>query len=296
MDWIHIHGIWERLLIVAANTAFAARVPYCVRPAGMLDSWSLMQKKWKKGIALAFGYRRSLERAAFFHTLTHVEADFRTRLQLTPPCEHIPNGVCLEEIDPLPPAGSFRARHERLGDRRFILFIARLHHKKGLDLLAEAFRIVAAREPEVDLVVAGPDGGEKESFEKAIAGAGLSHRVHLAGPIYMREKIAAIRDSDCFCLPSREEGFSVAVLEALAVGVPVVISEHCNFEDVQRRGAGFVVRLDADELAAGLLAVLADRTNRDVMGAAGRALIVEQYTWPRVAAATIAAYERYLAS
>ncbi|MFI5379977.1 MAG: glycosyltransferase [Tepidisphaerales bacterium] len=295
MDWMHVHGIWERLLMVAANAAFAANVAYCVRPAGMLDSWSLMQKKWKKGIALVLGYHRSLERAAFFHTLTPAEAEFRTRLQLTPPCEHIPNGVFLEEIDPLPPAGCFRARHERLGNRRYILFIARLHHKKGLDLLAEAFRIVAAREPDVDLVVAGPDCGEKEPFEKAMAEAGLSGRVHVIGPIYMREKIAALRDSDCFCLPSREEGFSVAVLEALAVGVPAVISEHCNFDDVQRRGAGFVTRFDAGELAAGLLAVLADRANRDIMGAAGRAMIVEQYTWPRLAAATIAAYERHLA-
>jgi glycosyltransferase involved in cell wall biosynthesis len=295
MDWVHIHGIWERLLMAAADTAFAAGVPYCVRPAGMLDSWSLNQKKLKKRIAMALGYRKSLERAAFFHTLTRVEAEFKTRLQLAPPCEHIPNGVFIEEIDPLPPAGCFRAKHEQLCGRRFILFMSRLHHKKGLDLLAEAFRIVAAREPDVHLVVAGPDDGEKEPFEQAIAAAGLSARVHLLGPIYMQEKIAALRDSDCFCLPSREEGFSVAVLEALAVGVPVVISEHCNFDEVQTRGAGFVTRLDPGEIAAGLLAALADRATRDLMGTAGRTLITEQYTWSRVAAATIAAYEKYLA-
>jgi glycosyltransferase involved in cell wall biosynthesis len=294
MDWVHIHGVWERLLSASASMAFAAGVPYCIRPAGMLDHWSLTQKRWKKGIAMALGYRKLLQRAAFFHTLTHIEAEFKARLQLRPPCEHIPNGVFLEEIDPLPPAGCFRAKCERLGDRRFILFIARLHHKKGLDLLAEAFRTVAARAPDVDLVVAGPDDGAKESFEQAIAAAGLSGRVHVVGPVYMREKIAALRDSDCFCLPSREEGFSVAVLEALAVGVPVVISEQCNFHEVQRCGAGFVTRLDAGEIAAGLMAALSSPSNRDVMGAAGRALIAEQYTWRRVAAATIAAYEKYL--
>lgn len=296
MDWIHIHGVWERLLMAAANTAFACNVPYCVRPAGMLDSWSLKQKKWKKGIALSLGYRRALERASFFHTLTHVESEFRTRLGLTPPCERIPNGVSLEEIGPLPPKGRFRARHKRLGNRRFILFIARLHHKKGLDVLADAYRIVAGREPDVDLVVAGPDGGAKEPFEKTMAEAGLSDRVHVVGPIYMPGKIAALRDSDCFCLPSREEGFSVAVLEAMAVGVPVVISEHCNFDDVQTFGAGFVTSLNAEAVAAGLIAVLADRTTRRVMGAAGRALVAEQYTWNLVANATIAAYEKHLAS
>ena len=293
LDWVHIHGVWERALVAAADLAFAFKVPYCVRPAGMLDGWSLSQKKWKKRIAMALGYRRSLERAAFLHALTPVEAQVKTRLKLTTSCEVIPNGIDPKEIDPLPPQGYFRAQHAALGNRRFILFLARLHFKKGLNLLADAFRIVANKMPDVDLVVAGPDEGERKRFEQSMAGAGLSRRVHIVGPIYLREKFAALRDSACFCLPSFHEGFSVSILEALAVGVPVVISEHCNFDEVQRCGAGFVVRHNAAELAAGLLAVLADPANRDAMGAAGRAMVEERYTWDRVAAATLAAYEKY---
>ena len=170
----------------------------------------------------------------------------------------IPNGVNLEEFEPPPDPAIFRRQLPALGDRPYILFLSRLHYKKGLDFLADAFRIVAATRADVQLVVAGPDDGAQTEFERRIAGAGLSDRVHVPGPIYGPEKLSAVAGAACFVLPSRQEGFSVAILEALACGTPAVVSEECHFPEVAEVEAGEVVPLDAVAVAAALNRVLAD--------------------------------------
>lgn len=289
-DVIHLHGIWEPLLLAAARAARCLSVPYVVMPHGMLDPWSLAQKRWKKRAALALGYRRMLNAAAALHLGNADEAMLIAPLGLTSPQRIIPNGVFLEEIEPLPLPGEFRSRHRELSDRPFVLFLSRLHYKKGLDHLAEAFRLIAADMPSVQLVVAGPDDGARADFETRMATCGLTARVHIVGPLYGREKLAAFVDADCFCLPSRQEGFSIAILEALACGTPVVISENCHFPEVGAAGAGRVVPLDPPAIAVAIREVLNDEPLRKQMAASGRALIERRYTWQRVAAMCIDLY------
>lgn len=289
-DAVHLHGVWEPILRQAAITARSAGIPYCVRLAGMLDPWSLRQKYWKKRIALALGYRRMLDAAAFIHVLNDDEARLLAPLNLRAPTRTIPNGIFLDEIGPLPPKGSFSSQHSALAGRRYVLFLSRLHTKKGLDYLVDAFARLAPAWPDVDLVIAGPDDGAEAALRSAIANHGLGRRVHLVGGLYGRDKIEALCDAACFCLPSRQEGFSVAITEALACGAPVVISRECHFPEVATVGAGAVVDLDADAVAAALSAILADTAMAEAMGAAGRALVEQRFTWPAIAHLTIDAY------
>jgi glycosyltransferase involved in cell wall biosynthesis len=296
MDVVHLHGVWDPIVKAAGDVARQSRVPYVLAPHGMLDPWSLGQSRLKKRLALALGYRRLLDGAAFLHMLNVDERALIGPLGLSADAEIIPNGVALDEIEPLPARGAFRAKFPRVGDRPFVLFLSRLHYKKGLDYLAGAFHRVAQRRTEVDLVVAGPDGGARADFEQRIAGSGLGQRVHIVGPLYGTDKIAAFVDAACFCLPSRQEGFSVAILEALACGTPVVASTECHFPEVAEAGAGHVVPLDEPALAAALESVLAlDPAARDAMGRAGQQLVRARYVWPRIAEASIAAYERAIA-
>ncbi len=288
--WLHLHGVWERIVHKAAGIAERLGISYCVRPAGMLDPWSLRQKKWKKQLALAFGVRRVLNRAAFIHALNAEEARLIEPLGLQARSEVIPNGVFLEEIEPLPPAGTFTAAHPNLQGERFILFLARLHYKKGLDYLARAWSTVASQAPDVSLVVAGPDEGAQAGFEAEIARSGCADRVHIVGPLYGVEKYAALVDAACFCLPSRQEGFSVAVLEALACGTPVVMSEACHFPEAAEAGAAAIVNLDEDQLADALLNVLSNSETAQAMGRAGWNLIRRDYTWPAIENRVVAAY------
>jgi glycosyltransferase involved in cell wall biosynthesis len=142
------------------------------------------------------------------------------------------------------------------------------------------------------LVVAGPDEGAKAAFEAQIANLGIADRVHLVGPIYGARKLSALRDCDCFCLPSRQEGFSLAVTEAMACEAPVVISTQCHFPEVKQAGAGIIVQLNAEAIAAALAAVLCDPAAARQMGRNGRELVVSRFTWPKVAEEMIDNYRR----
>lgn len=296
MDVVHLHGMWVPILKVAAEEALQQGVKYVITPHGMLDPWCLQQGRWKKRLALALGYRRVLNQAACLHALNPLEKDLINPLGLTCEFEVIPNGVFMEEIEPLIAPGSFYERYPELQNSPYILFLSRLHFKKGLDYLAQIFAIVASRVPDIRLVVVGPDGGSREDFRQQVLRAGLLDRVHIVGPLYGADKFAALSDALCFCLPSRQEGFSVAILEALACGLPVVISENCNFPEVADSKAGMVMPLDPQLFADGIMQLLGDANERLRMGLAGQELVRSQYVWSRVAKQFITTYQKALAA
>jgi glycosyltransferase involved in cell wall biosynthesis len=289
-DFVHIHAVWEPFLWMVGAEARRAGVPYCVVLHGLLDHWTLAQSSLKKRLALALRARAFLNHAAFLHVGNAHERDAIAGLGLTAPREIIPNGVFLEEFESPPPRGAFAAAHPSLSGRPYILFLSRIHFKKGLDFLADAFAIVARERPDVQLVVAGSDGGYQGEFERMIAAHGLTGRTHLVGALYGADKLAAFNDAACFCLPSRQEGFSIAITESLACGTPAVVSEDCHYPEVSEVRAGEVTKLDAASVAQGLLRVLAG--DRAAMGEAGRRLVRERFNWPAVARTTLGAYER----
>jgi glycosyltransferase involved in cell wall biosynthesis len=289
-DVVHLHNVWEVILLRAAADARKAGKPYLIVPNGMLDPWSLSQKPLKKRLAMFLAYRRMLDNCAVLHLLNEEEGELIAPLKLKADTAIIPNGVMLEEIDPLPARGEFIAGRKELTGKRFLLFLSRLHYKKGLDYLADAFAIIAPKFADLHLVVAGPDGGEKENFQNRIAAAGLRSRVHVVGPLYGKDKFGAMVDCQCFVLPSRQEGFSIAILEAMAAGAPVVASEACHFPQLQTEGAGLVTPLESGAIAAAIEKVLNDPERRR-LGQKGRALVEEHYTWNRVAEQTIGVYQ-----
>jgi glycosyltransferase involved in cell wall biosynthesis len=292
-DVVHIHGVWQPTLTALLGQARRRGLPYVITPHGMYARWSLQQKPWKKRLAFALSWRRLTAHAGFVHALTAAEAaDFRA-LGLATPVEVVPNGFFLEEMGELPPAGTFHAAHPELGGRRYILFLARLHYVKRVDLLVRAFAKVAAA-ADVDLVLAGPDCGSKPEIEALVRSLDLTSRVHLPGPLYGAEKYAAMVDALCFCQSSVYETFSMSILEAMACGLPPVITRGCNFDEVGNAGAGLVVDGGDDELAQALLRFCTDATARAEAARKSRALVVEKYTWPIVARQMLDVYRARL--
>jgi glycosyltransferase involved in cell wall biosynthesis len=293
VQMLHLHGVWEAILRVAGECARARSIPYALVPHGMLDPWCMtrsLSTRVKKQAALALGYRALLNHAAFLHTLNADEETGMKPLGLKAPCEVIPNGVFLEEIGTLPAPGSFHAQHPELEGEKFILFLSRVHFKKGLDYLIDAFAQVLAVHPRLRLVIAGPDDGALQPALTQAKERGIDTRVHAIGPVYGSAKYAAFVDAEVFCLPSRQEGFSVAITEALACACPVVISRECHFPEVATADAGRVVSLSSQATATGLLEVLGSDDARRAMGQRGRELIVSSYTWPAIAQRTQEAY------
>ncbi|MEX2521023.1 MAG: glycosyltransferase [Paracoccaceae bacterium] len=294
-DFVHLHGVWEPVLIQAARIARRLAKPYCVTAHGMLDPWSLDQKRLKKRFALLATHRWMLRGARFLHMLNSDERALVAPLGLNPSMVTIANGVNFGEVVARAVPGRFKAALPTLGDHSFILFLSRLHPKKGLDILAAAFVELVKHRPDVDLVVIGPDGGAERDFRARIAAAGLEPRVHLLGPVFGARKFEAMADCACFCLPSRQEGFSIAIIEALACGAPVLISEGCHFPEVAAASAGRVLPLSVEAFAAALGEVADDPAAAAAMGAAGRRLVSERYTWSAIAAEMLRAYGEFAA-
>ncbi len=290
-DMVHLHGVWDPILPAVAKAARERKVPYVVAPHGMLDPWSMRQRQLKKKLALLLGYRKMLDQAAFLHVLNSDEKELIDVPGLHQRRVVIPNGIFLEEIDPIPPADAFHSSHPSLRGQPYVLFLSRLHFKKGLDYLADAFAICAARNPNLQLVVAGPDDGAQADFQSRIATSNLTDRVHIVGALYGRDKIAALAGAACFCLPSRQEGFSLAICEALACARPVVISRECHFPEVSEVHAGHIVELIPQKIADAILDVVENPPQASEMGQAGRKLVESRFTWPKIAELSIRSYD-----
>jgi glycosyltransferase involved in cell wall biosynthesis len=142
---------------------------------------------------------------------------------------------------------AFRAAAPALGAKSYILFLSRIHPKKGCDLLLSAFASLASHHPNVDVVIAGPDQvGWRAELEALASRLGIPDRVHWTGPLYGDAKWGAFYGADAFILPSHVENFGIAVAEALACGVPVLISDKVNiWREIEAADAGIV---DADTL------------------------------------------------
>lgn len=289
-DMLHLHGVWDPVLPLAALAAKRAGLPYVLTPHGMLDPWCLRQKRFKKLLALRLFYADMLRGARFVQALNAAEGAQVQCLGLARRLEILPNGLFSRELRAMGEASPGDGTLRRDG-RPYVLFLGRLHFKKGLDMLAQAFHLTAEAVPDADLVVVGPDQGEQDRFARSIDRLGLSARVRLPGPIYGPDKYAALRGAACFCLPSRQEGFSMAVLEALGCGTPVVLSHACNFPEADAAGAGRCVDLRPEALAEALAGYLSDQALRRRAGLAGRELVAARYTWETIAADMCAAYQ-----
>jgi glycosyltransferase involved in cell wall biosynthesis len=260
----------------------------------MLHPWQMQRFVWQKKLVFLAGWRKMLDQAAFIHVLNQEELNIVGAYGFRAAAEVFPNGVFMEQLEPKPVAGAFRSEHPEVGDRPFILFLGRLHYQKGLIYLADAFYLFANRVDNVDLVVVGPDGGQRNEFENKIEQYGLRSRVHVIGPLYGADKYKAYCDADCFCLPSLNEGFSMAILEAMACRLPVVISKNCFFDEVQACRAGVVVDLTSDSIAAGIESVMSEKDKKERMGLAAYQLVARKYTWQVIAKEMVNKYETKL--
>lgn len=293
-DVLHIHGLWEQIQHVAARCAAARHVPYVFRPCGMLDPWSLRQSRWKKKLYLRWRLRRDLCRAAAIHFTTEQERRLTESLRLPPRAIVEPNGIDFTQYQNLPEPGAFRARHLQNSERPLLLFLSRLHPKKGLDLLLPALsRLKSSGEPMPTLVLAGPcSESYRRELDGIIARHGLEACVHFTGMLNEAEKLEALVDADLFVLPSYQENFGIAVMEALASGTPVIVSDRVNLcHVVADHGVGDVVAPNVEAVAAALTRWLRDAQRRADAGRRGRELARAHYDWPGIAERWIEHYD-----
>lgn len=257
-DAIVVHGIWQFHSIAARFGAGRSRTPLFVFPHGMLDPWfqhTYPRKHLTKLVywALAERWVLSRARAALFTCRTELELARRPFLNRRTPLEVTGFGIA-PPPDNVTDATAFFEAYPDLRGKRLFLFLSRIHEKKGCDLLIDAFARIASKYPNARLVIAGPgDEGIIEALKREVHAHGIESQVVWTGMLSGALKWAALRAAEVFVLPSHQENFGIAVVEALASATPVIITDRVNiWREVAESGAGIVVSDTKDGVAKGL--------------------------------------------
>jgi glycosyltransferase involved in cell wall biosynthesis len=290
-DIVHCHGLWHFGSV--APFWLDRRVAKVVTIHGVLDQWAVRQSRWKKQLMDALLQKRFLNRADLIHLISpDEEADLHRYLgHKHPRALFIPNGIDTADFATPPDPTPFRNRLGLAPGQPIVLFMSRLHVKKGLGLLLPAFRQLLARHPTARLVIAGPNDGYQPTVEAFIREHHLSEHVQLVGMLTGDDKKAALAAADAFVLPSYSEGFSIAVLEAMAAGVACVVSDRVGFGEVIReKQAACLTDTTVDSLQANLDRVLSDGTFRSQIAHTGQTLVQQRYDIRAVANNLLQAY------
>ncbi|MBT4072239.1 MAG: glycosyltransferase [Chloroflexi bacterium] len=289
-DIVHIHEMWHHPHFAAARASRALGIPFVISPHGSLDPWALALGGLKKRIYSRIWQRDILRNAAAAHGLTDTEANQIRDYGFDGPVPVIPNGIDAGEFQQTGDVAALEHRYPELKGKRVVLFLGRLHEKKGLDLLLEAFIRLHKTRPDTHLLIVGPDDGYRQTLEESIKRAGLS-AVTLTGPFGGDERVGALSRADVYALPSYSEGFSVGVLEALAAGIPSVISTFCYFPEVETAGAGLVVKPKVNEVESALCKILDSPDLSATMGRSATDLVRRGYAWNTIAESYVEMYQ-----
>jgi glycosyltransferase involved in cell wall biosynthesis len=290
MDAAHTHIPFVYPTWATARAARKHGRPLFYHQRGVFDPARLRFRSLKKSAFIAAIEKPTMRAATTLVALTEAEVASYRALGIDTPCRVVPNGIDVRAYS----AGEPRRadiRWDLPTDALVVLFLGRLHPIKGADRLLEAFLQVSSRHPDAILVLAGPDEwGLQDRFRDRVRSAGLGARVRFPGMVAGTEKLDLLARANLFSLPSDGEGFSMAVLEALAAETAVLLSPGCHFPEVETEGAGLVAAADANALGAALDRLLGDRARLSGMGARGWALVESRYSWDTITDALLAVY------
>lgn len=270
---VHSHGIWSYQSLIARLWAQKNRRPYIVSPHGTLEPWAWQHNSWKKKPVWWLCEKKNLANAAVLHATSQAEADSLRHLGLKNPIAIIPIGTDVPDI----------STKKVNKSRRTALFLSRIHPKKGILNLIEAWKRV--QPVGWDLVLVGPDDrNHLHEVKAAIVAAGLSECISYAGPAKDAEKWDFYFSADLFILPSFSENFGLVIAEALAAEVPVITTTSTPWKDLVDYSCGWWIDVGVEPLVKALVDACSKSSYElNEMGQKGRELIKHNYSWSRAA-------------
>ncbi len=278
-DLCHNHGCWLHPNWAAAEASRRAGKPLVISPLGHMDEWSLRHHGWRKKAVRALVEGKNWRYCSAFVAKSKMEADQIRRLGMRQVIEVIPNGIDVSEWGQTVGPKLFLDSFPALRGHRILLFLSRIHPKKGLGDLLEAAAGLFVKHPEWHLVVAG----HGEGAYAAQLRRHVSRHVTFVGELEMAMKRSALAAASLFVLPSHSENFGQVVLEALASGVPVITTKGCPWSELEARGCGWWVDIGRQSLGLCLREVLARSPDElRLMGGVGRKWVLADFALEKI--------------
>lgn len=290
-DLIHVQGIWLYTSYINRKYCKKHNVPYMISPRGMLDPWILSQRSWKKKLGLFLYEQNHIDNSACINALALSEYKAIRNFGYKKPIAIIPNGVYLPSENPMPEAKTPWPEDER----KSLLFLSRLHVKKGIENLLEAWSKLSKEEKQDwKLIVAGEphDAAYKQKLNEMLAQFRLEKDVFFIGNQAGAGKDSTFRSVDAFTLPSYSEGMPMSVLEAWSYKLPVLMTEFCNIPEGFEEKAALMMEPNVDSTISGLkeLFSLSDK-ERKTIGENGLDLVKKKFTWETIASQMTEVYD-----
>ena len=288
-ELIQIQSVWEMPYHKVMVEARKLNIPYIVTPRGMLEPWSLSQKKWKKRLAWWLYQRNDVQKSACVFTTAKMEAEHVSALGITTCKAVIPNGI--ETV-------GYPCKSSIEGVKKQVLFLSRVHVKKGIELLFDAWKRIHSEFAGWQLLVIG--NGEAEyihSLENRVENLGLKDCIKILPPVFGNDKIQIYQESALFCLPSYSENFGMAIAEAMSCGTPVITTTNCPWNILNDTKTGWCIDLSVDNLENALREAMGMDANALYdMGQRASKLIYDNFDYRSVTRKTLRLYEWLLNS
>ncbi|MEL6930588.1 MAG: glycosyltransferase [Cyanobacteria bacterium J06600_6] len=292
-DLIHIHAIFSYPSTMAMKIARLKGIPYIIRPLGQLCQWSLQQAQLKKQIYLRIIERANLQGSSALHLTAKQEQQEMASLRLKTNSFILPHGLVIP--DRISEArAKLRAKLKLAANDKIVLFLSRIHQKKGLDYLIPALNKI--NDKSVTFVLAGnADSAYEAEVDKMLLQHNLFSRTIKTGFVKGEDKNLLLQGSDIFALTSYSENFGVAVLEALAVGTPVLTTPGVALSSLlEQENIGYVTELNVNKIASNLEYILSHPQEAEEKSDRASKFVEANYTWKNIAVKMISVYEKIL--
>lgn len=275
-DVVHVNGCWQPQLAFFQRAAESLQIPVVLSPHGMLEPWIVKRHYWtRKWPAIQLYQRGLVKRADYLHATAETEKDNLLRLGWNSRITVIPNAVNIEE---LPLKDNWRIKKR-------IVFMSRLHVKKGIELLLEALSHLKPGLDGYEVIIAGEGAPDYvQTLKKASISFGLSEIVKFVGGVYGAEKVQLLQSADIFLLPTYSENFGIVVAEALACGTPVITTYGTPWKELKENECGWYIPIGANALEQTLKkAISTKEEDLESMGRKGRCLVESSFSSQGVA-------------
>jgi glycosyltransferase involved in cell wall biosynthesis len=272
VELIHNHSLW---MLPNVYPGLAVRGTSCAlvtSPRGVLARWSRQRSYVRKKAMWWLGQRFTVERTTCFHATSEAECESVREMGFRAPVAIIPNGVDV-------PSDDVAASVKQAGRRR-VVFFGRIHPVKGVDRLIEAWASLQSRFADWEVDIVGPSGDSYAVEMRRLAERLACTRVHFHDAVYGDEKWKALARAELFVLPSRTENFGMTVAEALAVGVPAIVTKNAPWEGLDRERCGWWIEDGVDSLRSAMVRALSMRPDElSAMGKLGRSWMIRDFSW-----------------